>query len=254
MSLMSIHNENSCSVSSSRPLAGAGSSSAGVHVCNYMNMKRATPGKKSMNLSWSPINTGWQCRYQHEKHTSLLWNRRYYTTSTCLYTEDMLTCSWEHLSSNTIWSYVTCITGACIRLRPSHVYRIPALEYRPMISLHATRWRHKRGNWTSVLTCYFWSAVQFCLSRFGVRLPGATQFVSSSDPMMQHGEITSSEGEMILPVEMIQFHTLWCFYIIQKISSVGRSGMSNDFQRAMLTYTTYTKSCFFHTMTSWWHS
>lgn len=127
-------NWDSCSVSSSRPA----SASAGLQEYNCMNIKQGSAGIRAWTSAEKTL-------IHADSELIPTWGTsvHVYDTADIMppvpYSLDMLTCSWEHLSSDSVWSYVTCTSGACIRPRPSRVYRTHsrgALQCRPMISLH----------------------------------------------------------------------------------------------------------------------
>lgn len=129
-------NWDSCSVSSSRPA----SSSAGLQEYNCMNIKQGSAGIRAWTSAEKTL-------IHADSELIPTWGTSVHVCDTAdimppvPYSLDMLTCSWEHLSSDSVWSYVTCTSGACIRPRPSRVYRTHsrgALQCRPMISLHYT--------------------------------------------------------------------------------------------------------------------
>lgn len=186
-------NWDSCSVSSSRPA----SASAGLQEYNCMNIKQGSAGIRAWTSAEKTL-------IHADSELIPTWGTSVHVCDTAdimppvPYSLDMLTCSWEHLSSDSVWSYVTCTSGACIRPRPSRVYRTHsrgALQCRPMISLHVhCLWLYMQRaggsrriselRWTNMFSL-FCTTVQFEQHHS----PVAAQFASSSDLMMQHADI-----------------------------------------------------------------
>lgn len=223
-------NWDSCSVSSSRPA----SASAGLQEYNCMNIKQGSAGIRAWTSAEKTL-------IHADSELIPTWGTSVHVCDTAdimppvPYSLDMLTCSWEHLSSDSVWSYVTCTSGACIRPRPSRVYRTHsrgALQCRPMISLHVhCLWLYMQRaggsrriselRWTNMFSLLC-TTVQFEQIKFiippwlhSLRLHPtwwcSTQISSSSDAVMV----------VNLPVETIPRYTVQHVYIIHsfKLSS-----------------------------------
>lgn len=168
----------------------AGRSSAGIHVCNCLHMKQGSAGKEHEAQRKNPINMGWQWAYSttsNPQDTCINKTADVLFFTLCTRTVYMSLQwrhvpkhdSWEHLTSNTVWLYVTCVW--CLytaRLRTGHVYKTQyvAEQHRPMIclhipslpTLHVTCWRHKKNiselQWSNMLPLHLSDR---CTSPFG---------------------------------------------------------------------------------------